>query len=284
MKIVRNLSLSIVLLFSKCFSAEAQHNPGDSTYLARLFWGDEDSRSNLVFFGFNYLSTPKTEAFAAKGTNFCIGLNIVRFFNDKFAFGPFLETKQSNGGLRQHLSSDFINGFNQVYIPIDDPETAKLESETFYNAVNGVDGFYIRGNKFWNVGIALSPFPDRYGSVMLKVSKGSQSVSFGGLYDDQLYVNDDGLYMDLYLKRNFSIELAMRPFTFGTPKHVTITGMETAKDALRLISTSLYFESLQLTEGKFRTTDLSSFIDPSFFTSKHSKMYNFGFKVGIGLW
>lgn len=279
-----NNYLGLVLFCLLNFSAYSQENPMDSSYFGRIFWGDSDSRCNLIFFGFNYLTTPKTEAFAAKGTNFCIGLNIVRFFNDKFTFGPFLETKQSNGGLRQHLSSGYINGFNQAYTPIDDPETAKLESETFYNAVNSVDGFYIRGNKFWNVGIAVSPFPDRYGSVMLKVSKGSQSVSFGGLYDDQLYVNDDGLYMDLYLKRNFSIELAMRPFTFGTPKHVTITGMETAKDALRLISTSFYFESLQLTDGKFRTTDLSSFIDPSFFTSKHSKMYNFGFKVGIGLW
>jgi|GEM_PF-2962416 len=255
----------------------------ERSYFQRLVTGDADTRCALVNVSYKFLSTPSAEAFAAKGTHAGIGLNLARFFSDQFILGVCIDTKQLQGRSSQEFSNAFRDHFNENYISSYSSDELGHIAETLKEGINGKAGYSVRGNMFSNVGIQFAPFPDRYGAIMLTVMRGGSSFSFSGPYDSEIYLNDNGKYLDISLKRTVGLELSMQPFRFFYTGRTPLTNGDTWKTFYKFLTLSFYYEQLNFQRSRFYDQPLETFLKPEFFGSK-STLNNFGIKIGLAIY
>jgi len=273
------------LISAPAICQEGQIDPETSyskNYVRLLIYGDSSTRCSLVNFSYKFLVNAGTEGFAFKGAHLGLGLNIARFFTDKFIAGVCIETKQWQGGLKQQLPAAFREEFAAYLQPVTGNEDLENAANVLEGGISGQAGYSITGNGFSAVGIQLSPFPDRYGGLMLTISRGGGIFSFNGPPNEIYHPEKGGSYLDLSMRRDIGMELCMSPYKFLRFRERESLADPSYRFILRAVTVSFYYERLSFSRSRFYTEPLSTFVTSGFFTGM-KPVKNIGFKIGFGI-
>ena len=294
----RLLSILIFSIFYQFVLSQTTSKPNGSYYIApgilkskflrNLIIPDSNTQATVLGVTFQYLHCPQNNSLRSEGTHVNLILNVARFFTRKFILGFCFDIKGFGGFTKQNFSQKFIGDFNQNYISNYNSSTDSAMANTLKGAINSESGFGNRGNYRIQYGIAISPFPQKYGGLLLLLKAGTNAYSLYGTYTKKLFYNDAGNYMSFNLNQSYSIELTFKPYKFFNSEGVSWSN-EKLKHIYRYIVLSLYFERLSLKGATLggtsygREMPISQMVNQNFI-SKYNNIYNFGFEVGFALY
>ncbi len=251
-------------------------------YVDYLFTPDENTQSALVNFRAQYLYVQPDKPFRRGGLNFNFGLNLARFFSKKIILGVCLDTRFIFAGqTRQNFSQQFVSDFNCSQINSNPTLRDTVRSQVLYDAINS-NGVTIKGNHPLYFGISFSPFPQKYGGILIEFKRGGSSYLFFGNYNAKLLSDHDENEAAMLLTyNNLAIDITFTPYKFFSSKRVGFDNSK-VKDFYKFIVISLCCEKFSLKNAKFSGQPLSAMVSQDFI-SKYSDKYYFGIKLGIGI-
>ena len=280
---MKNIYILIILFFSTLNSfsqIKNEYNQPKNKYMRYLLVPDSNTHTGFFNFNYSYLYMPNNNSFRTNGTHLNLGINIARFFTKKIILGVCLDFKILGSLSKQHFSSEFKNDFNLNFKQSYDNENDSLHGFALKSIINQNDKTCANSNKFENIGIEFSPFPHKYGGVVIQVKSGFREFRTSA-YGYNLSTTDDGnIY--LVMHKCLSFNLMFNPYLFFNKKNVDFINTK-PKDFFKFIIVSLYFEKLNLNNAAFGGVPLEKIVNQDFI-NKYSNIYNFGFKVGFGLY
>ncbi|MGZ4033503.1 MAG: hypothetical protein ACXVP4_01455 [Bacteroidia bacterium] len=256
--------------------------PCKSKYLNYLLNPDENSQAALMSISWQYLYAPQSKTFTIGGMHLNVGLNLARFFTKKFIFGICYDLKEFDGFTKQHFSQQFVNDFNYNFIPTYSNAKDSAIAYTLKGGINKESGFGTIGNTFENIGISFSPFPQKYGGILIQIKKGNRVFPYWGIYTNKLLSKDDGSNIYLQLNNCYSFEVCFKPYKFFNSKRTELNNLK-GKDFYKFIVVSLYYERITLKNATFDDKPLSEIVNKDFIT-KYNTDDHFGIKIGFGIY
>ena len=251
-------------------------------YSNYLIVADSSTQSGLLNLRFNYLYIPPNNPFRRGGFSFELGLNLARFFSKKFILSVSYETKLAFVGFtRQHFSQTFINDFNNSYISEYPNAKDSLRASVFHDGINGVNDCYVKGSFPGYLGIAFSPFPQKWGGFLLTLKKGGASYTFYGKYDAKsLDPHQDNTLAYMSTSNNIAVELSFKPYKFSAKRNFT-PFIEEKFNILNFLIVSFYYERFSFNGAIFNGQDINTMVRLDFI-SKYSNQNYFGVKLCFG--
>lgn len=248
-------------------------------YLRFLLFSDSTSQARMLNVGINYLNTPSYTTLKPNGVQLRCGFNLARFVSKKIILGVFIDFKGIKGFTRQRFSSEFIsdfnNGFNSNYSSQEDSAKAYLLKWQINNSA-------ISGNYLGDIGIMFSPFPQKYGGILVTLKKGYRSYVIHGVYGNKFIGNGEQEIALLDLSNNYALEVTMKPYAFFNnsffPKKTTASN-----EISKLITLSFYYEQTNLKSATFSGLPLENVVSNTFM-NKYGKTDCYGFKIGIAIY
>jgi hypothetical protein len=285
-KIIFSFVILLILVSSRGVAQKSDSNYvapfiRNSKYLRYLFIADSNNNASLFSIGCQYLYVPQSNTFTTGGAHWNVGLNIARFFTKKIILGVCYDLKEFDGFTQQHFSKSFVNDFNANFIPSYSNGMDSLRAYTLKNVVNGYSGYGINGNTFENIGISFSPFPQKYGGILIQIKRGNRVMPVWGPKTDKLSVTEDD-YAFLTLGHCYSVDVCFTPYKFFTTKRIKLFDQR-VKDFYKFFVVSLYYERLTLQYADFNGVALNKIVSDQF-VSKYSNDNHFGIKVGVALY
>jgi hypothetical protein len=140
----------------------------------------------------------------------------------------------------------------------------------------------MKGNNFSNIGIEFSPFPNKYGGILLQIKKGFRDFPINGLKGNNYTSNKDLEQLPFTLKDNYAIQLSVKPYRLFNSTIIDVLHMK-IKDVYKFIIISFYYERLNIRNANFDGLALNQIVKQPFI-DKYSKIDNFGIKLGLGLY
>jgi len=286
---IRQLILITWFLFFKTIFF-AQGNPNDTTsfidrhkYLKFLFEPADDRQATLLTIGWQYLYCPPGwgKTFRTGGMHPSIGINLARFFSNKFVLGVFADLKGLKGFTQQRLSPEFRNDFNNDFVTTYLSQADSARAYTVKDAVNGVPAHGFWGNYYGDYGLMFSPFPQKYGGVLISIKKGYRGYPTFGTYGNK-YLNDgerENILLDF--SGTYSFIITCKPSTFFR-KGGWIGDLE-PNDLWQFITIGFYYEKLQLKNATFDGMPFDKMVNPGFI-SKYGVDNRFGITFGLALY
>ena len=144
----------------------------DHPYLNQLYIPADDAQARLLTCSWQYLYSYQFESFRTGGMQLSVGVNVARFFSNKFVIGIIADVKGVKGLTQQHFSDDFINDFNESFITEYNKPSDSAKAYVISQAINDVPGHGFFGNYSGNLGIMFSLFPQKYGGVLISAKRG----------------------------------------------------------------------------------------------------------------
>jgi hypothetical protein len=268
-------------IYSQIFRPENPVNFKNS-YLNYLLHSDSTNKTILLNVGYEYLYIPRSNTFTTNGTSFKIGLNLVRFFSKKFIFGVCFDFKYINGFSKQNFSRDFVNDFNSNFNSTYNSETDSAKAYIVYNSINGNSKYVMKGNNFTNIGIEFSPFPNKFGGILLQVKMGFRDYLINGVKGNEFVSNKDLDRLPFALKDNYSLQLSFKPYRFFNSKIIDVLHMK-FKDLYKFIVISFYYEKLNIKNSNFDGMRLDQMVNQSFI-NKYGNANSYGVKLGLAIY
>lgn len=115
-------------------------------YFTFLFEPADDGQATLLTVRWQYLYSPWGKAFKKGGMHPSFGINLARFFFNKFVLGIFADLKGIKGFTQQKLSNEFINDFNSSFIPAYSSQADFAKAYTVKDAINDITRHGFFGN------------------------------------------------------------------------------------------------------------------------------------------
>ncbi len=259
----------------------AKANPiiAKKQYLNYLFAPDSNSNCGLIYASYQYLNIPKVQTFVTGGMHLKIGLNIARFFSKKFILGICFDIKPFRGFTRQNFTDNFRNDFNSNFYGTYQNSFDSVRAFTVKDAINNKVGHNFLGNDYYGIGICFSPFPMRYGGILLEVKRGYRGYGIKGVNDNEFFKNGNYTFLEYYVNKVYSAELSFKPYRLFSSSYINYDRFS-IKQIYKLIVLSIYYERLDLTKSYFDKMPLNKIVSQSFI-DKYAVTHNFGFKVGF---
>ena len=271
-----NFLLISLITVSSLFSQQSSNN-----YWQFLKY-DSTAQNSYFFGGIHYVQTPIATDFRANGLYLQGGFNIARLFSKKIIIGLTLDWKGWKGINRWHPSASFTSDFNEAFSPqVSTPEDI-AKADMIKNAVNNVDNKYFQGNYFGRIGVAVCPFPRKYGSIMLEIKRGYSSFPIYGYLDDPNIDNGSSDFAFLDFGNVYSGSLYFKPFNFSKKTRRT-NYTEAREDWKNYLSIGLHYERMALNESSFYGLGLSDMLSENFM-SKYANQHRFGISIGCGIY
>lgn len=284
--------LLIVLLILKIKSYAQKNDENytapfikNSKYLSYLIIPDSNTQAALFNIRYQYLYIPKDKPFRRGGISWNIGINLARFFTKKIILGLSVDTRFFFAGqTKQHFTNEFKNDFNSEFRTEYPTYKDSLRASVLYDGINGNNGVYVKGSFPGYYGISFSPFPQKWGGIMLEVKRGGTFFDFFGKYDAKtLDPHGENGPVNISTNKNLAIELSFKPNKFIKPNSGCLDNIKKPKDYLDLLVISLYYEQFSLVNAKFNGQNLNTMVSNKFI-EKYSNRNYFGIKLGFGIY
>ena len=267
--------------FSQIFKTES-YRQYNSNYLNYLLHPDTNNKATLINLSYEYLYMFKPKTFKTGGMSFKMGLNLARLFTKKIILGVCADFKSIDGFTKQCFSNNFISDFNSNFIDAYNSKSDSAKAYIVSNSINDIGNNKLKGNNFSNFGIEFSPFPNKYGGILLQVKKGFREYRIFGLKGNK-YLSDNSIGdMPISLKGIYSIQLSFKPYCFFHSEMTDVLHMK-VKDIYKFIIISFYYEQLNFRNANFDGLPLNQIVKQPFI-DKYDKINNFGIKLGLGLY
>ncbi len=279
----------LVILFLVNFELYAQTEPKKipefietHPYIKQLYIPAEDAQARLLTFNWLYLYTYQFESFRSGGLQATFGLNVARFFSNKFVIGICADIKAVKGLTQQHFSEDFINDFNESFKTEYNNSSDSAKAYVISEAINDVPGHGFYGNYSGNLGIMFSLFPQKYGGILICAKRGYRDFPILGTYGND-FIDDGKLDNALFqIKKNYSTEISVKPYTFFKNGYVSADNYSIA-DIWKLITVGFYYEQLYLENANFNGIPFSKIVN-SKFISRYGVDHCYGVKLGLSFY
>lgn len=272
------LSLLILVWFA---NAQAQSESAKNSNLEYFFVTDSTASASPFSFKYMYGYQFPNGFFRTGGTSVEGGLNLARLFTKKIILGFGLEYKYSLYKGAQSLTQELKDEFNANYTPNWTNRFDSIRSATLHGAINGIDSNYIQGTNYFAWSINFSPFPDRFGGVLLQYKFGNSSIAMAGP-SSAYYDGREKPRMKIRKVRNQTLELSFHPYKFFTNKRTSLKDMK-VNHFYKTIVVSVYGKKTSLNNSTFGVDPLSKYVKQDFI-DQYNDVYSFGVKVGIGIW
>jgi hypothetical protein len=233
---------------------------------------------SYVSFKFQYLQMVPNGLFTLEGTNVDVGLNIARFFTQRFILGIGIDLKYLFHNEKITLSSEQISNFNSNYMPQLSNQMDSIRSISLNSTFNNVTNYNFSASRFSHVCLNFSPFPTKYGGLMFQLKLGNSTFVLKGPLGD-LY-NKDSYHpiLSLYTKKNIGFEISMRPYLFF--KNTQDPDVFFLGPWYKFLTVSLYAERFTLKNATFGGERLDKFVQQEFI-NKYKGVQSFGIKLGF---
>ncbi|MCC6372671.1 MAG: hypothetical protein IT236_16830 [Bacteroidia bacterium] len=247
-------------------------------YLHFLAQPGKGAQARMLTVSYQFLYSPPGGAFRTCGLYPGFGWNLARFVSDKFILGICVDAKGVKGFTRQYFSSEFTNDFNSAYIQ---QYTDPRDSARAGYVKDAINGKGMHGNYLGNIGIMFSPFPQKYGGILIIVKKGYRDYPIFGTYGDKRIADGERENVSFDLSGNFSLEVSLKPVALFQNTYINLN--EEEFDISKLFTLSFYYERLQLKNASFDGMPLKNMVNASFM-NKYGITQSFGFKIGLMLY
>lgn len=258
-------------------------SPIKNKYIKYILHPDSHSQARLFSWHFQYLYSPWGKTFKTGGTCLTYGINLARLFSRKFILGLSANLKVNRGFTKQKFSNEFLNDFNNSFITSYLNPSDSIAAYTVKNAINDVGGYGFHGNYYGDIGIIFSPFPQKFGGILLSFKRGYRNYPiFIGPWLDQFFPDIKDVNVGLEMRSNYSFEVAIKPYTFFH-NGFKIFGSIERKDIWRFITLSFYIEQLNLKDANFQGVRFDNMVNSNFI-SKYGVDRRYGIKLGFALY
>lgn len=251
-------------------------------YFKFLLEPAKDGQATLLTVGWQYLYAPWGKTFRTGGMHPSLGINLARFFSNKFLLGVFADLKGVKGFTQQRLSSEFKNDFNNNFITTYNSQEDSAKAYSVKDAINDKERHGFFGNYYGDIGIMFSPFPQKYGGIMVCVKKGYRSYPIFGTHGNPYIKNGDAENVPLDFSNNYAYSITFKPATFFRKGSSSLGGL-TKKDIWRFITVGFYYEQLYLKNATFDGMRLENMVNSSFIT-KHGVDNRYGITLGLAIY
>ncbi len=279
---------TIIFLFLSTISV-GQENTHDTIsfidkhkYLKFLFEPAKDAQASLLSSSWQYLYSPWGKTFKTGGLHPSFGLNLARFFSNKFVLGVFFDLKGVKGFTQQKFSKEFLNDFNNSFITTYGSPSDSAKAYTVKDAINMVPGKDFWGNYYGNVGIILSPFPQKYGGIMISVKKGYRGYPIFGTYGNRFVEEgkQDNVWFEL--EGNYALGLTIKPWTLFR-KANTLLANNDKIPFWYFIAVGFYYEKIYLKNATFDGMRFENMVNTGFI-NKYGVDNRYGITLGVAIY
>ncbi len=281
-KIVLLLLLIPTILQAQTAEKEVPDFIEQHPYLKSIYLPDTNAQARLFSASWQYKYSVKYESFRTGGMQATFGINIARFFSNQFVLGFALDIKAVKGFTQQHLSYAFIEDFNTAF---QNNYGTTIDSASGYivnDAFNDVPPHQFLGNYSGSYGIQFSPFPQKYGGILIAAKRGYNSFPIFGTYENE-YISNGELDNALFdIKGNYSFELIMKPYTFFHNGYVNLQDRQ-KNNILKCISIGFYYDKINLENATFNDRDFKKMVNDDFI-KKYGIDDCYGMKLGVSLY
>lgn len=219
--------------------------------------------------------------FRTGGTSLDVGANLARFFSKKIILGVGLEYKYAQYRGAQSLTQELKDEFNANYTPNWTNRFDSIRSATLHGAINDIDSNYIQGTNYYAWSINFSPFPDRFGGILLQYKLGNSAFAMAGS-SSAYYDGREKPRMTIKKVQDHTLELSFHPYKFFTNKRTSLRGMK-INHFYKTFVVSFYGKKTSLNNATFGVDPLSKYVKQDFI-DQYRDVYSFGVKVGVGIW
>lgn len=256
-------TIFIFFTFLVCFSSS-------------LTFSQKKDTSNLTrpyfFASANFEMNVTGKVLPSSGLQVGLGINLARIFTKKIVLGLYGEISLAASFSSNNHYNYLENSINQNILYAQTNYTDSVKALFLSNAFNK-DQF--RGCYRSSYGLAFSPFPDKYGEIILFISKGKSLYPFYGKYDNPIMPIDGGYSQSIEVPTTFKATLMFKPLTLTKMKDENFL-----KDHVQL---GFYFQKTSLKDASLSFSTLSTYLKPEFFTGNRKSEIQFGMRLGIGI-
>lgn len=273
---IKRRNLFILFFISIALSGISQNN-----FLTFL---KPDSNEQCRFFrgSLHYRNTFSKQPFNLNGFYFSTGLNIARFFSKKFVAGICLDFKPFKGITSWQPESSFISSFNASFTPDNSSAESTFSSSIFNDAINQNAGKNFQGNYFGNIGLQFSPFPQKFGGLLLELKRGYASFPVYGYSDADLIDNGDSDFAFYQVEKIYGASLYCKPFCFWAKDNLNSL-QQTKEDWKKWFILGITYNRMNLSNDYLYGTSMKDVVSDAFWNANRIQHY-VTFSLGIGLY
>lgn len=275
----------LLLLLLLHFKLQAQFIPvfiEKHPYLKSVYVPAEDAQARLLTCSWQYLYTYQYESFRSGGMQPTFGLNIARFFSNKFILGICFDIKSVKGFTQQRFSDKFISDFNESFKTSYGKSADSARAYVINHAINDVPGHGFTGNFSGNIGIMFSLFPQKYGGILIMAKRGYRDFPVSGTRGNT-YINNGALEYTLFqIKNNYSVEISAKPYTIMKNGYFRLREGNW-NDMWKLITVGFYYERLDIENATFNGMPFAKVVTNKFI-SRYGVDHCYGVKLGLSLY
>jgi hypothetical protein len=241
-------------------------------------YGQTDSsyrKISVLFAAINYSQDITNKMLPSNGLHSSLGLNIARLFKQRFSLGVMLDFRGfkvlgSNGQYNQ-----LTNVVNSSIIRNQSNPADSTRASFLFNAFNNDSKECFLGAYLLNYGVFFSPFPDKYGAMMLQIKQGSYTFPIYGAFGNKYLSDGKNEWIDLSVPTTLNVQLTCKPLTFFKSKKEN----QFHKNVLF----SLFYETVSLKDATLDGEALSKYLKTAFFDN-YGTGYHLGFKLSYGVY
>jgi hypothetical protein len=252
---------------------------------------DSTAQNTFLTGSLNFMYTINGKVIqGGRGTCFSAGINLARLFSKKIVLGFVVDMKIEKGFWPSQFSNTYQSDFNKAFkvrslIPSD-----SSKANLIYELVNGKNdpnasyssAVTLQGSAFIQYGIMYSPYPQKYGGVLVKIQRGSYTFPVHGIYGDAKIKAQDADFAHINLPTQFRAELSFKPLLLlrsSASDHLKPSKLR----FLNYLVMSIYYERLSFQDADIEKFKFNEFLAP-WFISKYAIDEHFGVKLSLGLY
>ena len=238
-------------------------------------------KPKYVYASVNISSTVSGKVLPVHGWHTSLGLNIPGIFNKDFVFGPVLDFRLAkrlgvNKGYRK--IRDDVNRY--IITDYDNPQDSSIAG-LLLKAFNPSHISSFTGNYFDNYGLMFSPFPHKYGGIMLQVKKGKNDFPIDGAFEHPFLNTGTLNYIYLRIPTEYCVQLTFKPLGFSKERLSESDYFEFLWEDNFFVS--LFYKKVSLSDASIYGRPLNNFFHEDFL-EKYSSEHQFGIKISVGIY
>lgn len=276
MKKVVGLMVCLWIMMNQTFAIKSLSDTirdKSENYWNFLRYPSEDSHTYLLTMNYGFMISPIGKTISNQGLVMNFGINLARFFSNKILLGVAGDLKISGGYLIKQGDAKFLNDLVTSSPRQFDNSLDSANASIVMNALTKSAENPITGSRCYNIGIMFSPFPDKFGGIMVQVRRGSKIYKIDA--GSNPFVNGDNGYLEV--SNNWIYEITFKPWTFKSEKFPSTKKFKTS------ITASVHYERVNFGSAKFNGTSINKMYSYDFI-DKYQFDHRIGFKIGLGFY
>jgi hypothetical protein len=263
----------LLLFFVLIFSNQVFSQSKLIQYAEFMNFKNKDSiiHPRLVYFSASYTLANNSKTLTISNLPLTFGINVARFFTKKINLMASMDlgiiAMLNFTTLKPNFENDFSNSFNSKLKNNVNGDSIKA------NLLNSQVGN--NNNTLLAYGISFSPYPNKYGGIILECKMGIYSHKIGilrGTIINQKPFDADNLYWGFKYE---SLGLTCKPILFFKKKK-----MQHEQNSFLV---GIFLNNIHIAKSQIYDLPLSNFMSKSFL-DKYQTTFLVGLKIGYGVW